>query len=72
MRNKAQIIWCYRRKVLTLPHINKENYANARISIGFRNLLRWKLSRSIEHECQQGISDATINKYLKRLHDTML
>lgn len=20
MRNKAQIIWCYRRKVLTLPH----------------------------------------------------
>ena len=25
MRNKAQIIWCYRRKVLTLPHTYKKN-----------------------------------------------
>ena len=25
MRNKAQIIWCYRRKVLTLPHTYKKS-----------------------------------------------
>ena len=62
----------FSKKSRNFAYINKDNYANAKISIGFRNLLRGKLSRSIEHECQQGISDATINKYLKRLHDTML
>lgn len=25
MRNKAQIIWCYQRKVLTLPHTYKKS-----------------------------------------------